>query len=173
MVESARTRANRNGHLLVLRILSGLFGTSQFFESVGHTIVFLVGYVTFTMIIGFFTAFLLSRKIRITSFYLTLLFIPWVIAQIIAGLVFRLLVVPDYGLLSGILQNPALFPPNGLSILTAVTPKPWIGDFPFPPSPAMVLLILASTWRALPFVTLLLLASIQDRIQRSVGEQSN
>ena len=83
------------------------------------------------MIVGFFTAFLLSRKIRFTGFYLTLLFIPWVIAQIIAGLVFRLLVVPDYGLLSGILQNPALFPPNGLSILTAVTPKPWIGGLPF------------------------------------------
>ncbi len=148
-----------------------LFGTSQFSESVGHTIVFLVGYVTITMIVGFFTAFLLSRKIRFTGFYLTLLFIPWVIAQIIAGLVFRLLVVPDYGLLSGILQNPALFPPNGLSILTAVTPKPWIGDFPFPPSPAMVLLILASTWRALPFVTLLLLASIQT-VSKEVLESS-
>ncbi len=148
-----------------------LFGTSQFSESVGHTIVFLVGYVTITMIVGFFTAFLLSRKIRFTGFYLTLLFIPWVIAQIIAGLVFRLLVVPDYGLLSGILQNPALFPPNGLSILTAVTPKPWIGDFPFPPSPAMILLILASTWRALPFVTLLLLASIQT-VSKEVLESS-
>jgi len=148
-----------------------LFGTSQFAESVGHTIVFLVGYVVLTMIIGFITAFLLSRKIRFTGFYLTLLFIPWVIAQIIAGLVFRLLVVPDYGLLSGILQNPAVFPPKGLSILTAVTPRSWIGDFPFPPSPAMLLLILASTWRALPFVTLLLLAAIQT-VSKEVLESS-
>ena len=148
-----------------------LFATGQFSESVGHTIVFLVGYVVLTIVIGFITAFLLSRKIRFTGFYLTLLFIPWVIAQIIAGLVFRLLVVPDYGLLSGILQNPALFPPNGLSVLTAVTPRPWIGDFPFPPSPAMVLLILASTWRALPFVTLLLLAAIQT-VSKEVIESS-
>ena len=148
-----------------------LFGTGQFSESVGHTLVFLVGYVVLTIVIGFITAFLLSRKIRFTGFYLTLLFIPWVIAQIIAGLVFRLLVVPDYGLLSGILQNPALFPPNGLSVLTAVTPRPWIGDFPFPPSPAMVLLILASTWRALPFVTLLLLAAIQT-VSKEVIESS-
>jgi ABC-type sugar transport system permease subunit len=138
-----------------------LFNMGVFSESVGHTTIFLVGYVVLTMVAAFFIAFLLSRKIRFTGLYVTLLFIPWVIAQIIAGLVFRLLVVPDYGVLSGILQNPALFPPNGLSVLTAVRPKPWFGDFPFPPSPAMVYLILASTWRALPFVTLLLLAAIQ------------
>jgi ABC-type sugar transport system permease subunit len=138
-----------------------LFHMGVFDESVGHTIVFLVGYVSLTMVASFFTAFLLSRKIRLSGFYITLLFIPWVLAQIIVGLVFRLLVVPDYGLLSGILQNPALFPPNGLSVLTASRPQPWLGDFPFPPSPAMIFLILASTWRALPFTTLLLMAAIQ------------
>ncbi len=138
-----------------------LFGMGVFDESVGHTIVFLVGYVTLTLLAAFFTAFLLSRKIRFSGFYITLLFIPWVIAQIIVGLVFRLLLVPDYGLLSGIFQNPALFPPDGLSVLTAVRPQPWFGDFPFPPAPAMILLILASTWRALPFTTLLLLAALQ------------
>lgn len=138
-----------------------LFDTSLFHDGVGHTIIFLVGHVVLTMIGGFITAMLLNNDIRFKGFYITMLFIPWVIAQIIAGLVFRLLVVPDYGLLSGILQNPALFPPNGLSVLTAAAPKPWFGDFPFPPSPAMYLLIIASTWRALPFVTLLLLAAIQ------------
>ena len=154
-----------------LKNLDRLFGMGMFDESVGHTIVFLVGYVALTMVAAFFTAFLLSRKIRFSGFYITLLFIPWVIAPIIVGLVFRLLVLPDYGLLSGILQNPALFPPNGLSVLTAVRPRPWFGDFPFPPAPAMLFLILASTWRALPFVTLLLLAAIQT-ISHEVIESS-
>ena len=138
-----------------------LFGMGLFGESVGHTIVFLVGYVLLTMVVAFIIAFLLSRRIRFSGLYITLLFIPWVVSNIIAGLVFRLLVVPDYGLLSGILQNPALFPPDGLSVLTAVPPRPWFGDFPFPPAPAMIWLILASAWRALPFITLLLLAAIQ------------
>ncbi|MBT3187558.1 MAG: sugar ABC transporter permease [Anaerolineae bacterium] len=138
-----------------------LFAMSIFNESIGHTIIYLVGYVGLTLIIGFFIAFLLSKKIKFSGGYITLLFIPWVIAQIIVGLVFRLLVVPNYGLLSGIFGNPELFPPDGLSVLTAVRPAPWFGDFPFPPSPAMIFLILASTWRALPFVMLLLLAAIQ------------
>ncbi len=134
----------------------GVFG-----ESVGHTIVFLVGYVLLTLVLGFGLALLLNRKLRLSGLYITLLYIPWVIADIIAGLVWRLLVVPDYGILSAITQNPRLFPPKGLSILTAVPPHPWFGDFPFPPAPAMLYLIVASTWRALPFTTLLLLAAMQ------------
>jgi len=121
----------------------------------------LVGYVCLTMTAGFFIALLLNKNMRLSGLYITLLFIPWTIAQLIAGMVFRLLVVPDYGLFSGILQNPVLFPPKGLSVLTAAPPPPWFGDFPFPPTPALIYLILASSWRALPFVTLLLLAAMQ------------
>jgi ABC-type sugar transport system permease subunit len=138
-----------------------LFATSLFNESVGLTVVFLVLFVILTMAGGFFIAFLLSRNIRFSGLYTTLLFIPWVLSDIIGGEIYRLLVLPTYGVLSGILQDPKLFPPNGLSVLTAPPPNSWIGSFPFPPSPAMVLLIIATAWRALPFVTLLLLASIQ------------
>lgn len=138
-----------------------VLGTSLFREAVGHTVVFLVGYVVVTLLLGFFIAQLLNRKLLLSGFYLTLLFIPWIIADIIAGIVFRLLVTPDYGVLSGLLGNPHLFPPQGLSILTAARPSPWLGEFPFPPSPAMIYLILAAAWRGLPFITLLLLAALQ------------
>ncbi len=158
-----------------------LWNMSAFGESVGHTIVFLVGFVVVTLSLGLGLALLLNQKLRFTGIYLTLLYLPWVIADLIAGLVWRLLVVPDYGLLSGILQNPALFPPNGLSILTAVPPRPWFGDFPFPPAPALIYLIVAASWRALPFVTILLLASLQtipsellesSRIDGATGAQT-
>lgn len=138
-----------------------LFNNSLFNESVGHTIVFLISYVILTMVLSFITAFLLSQKIRFVKFYLTLIFIPWVISTVISGLIFRLLVVPDYGLLSGILENPHLFPPSGVSVLTDPAAKPLFGAFPFPPSLGMVLLIIVSAWRALPFTTLLILSSLQ------------
>lgn len=138
-----------------------VFGTSLFRESVGHTVVFLVGYVSVTLLLGYVIAQILNRKLALSGFYLTLLFIPWILADILVGIVFRLLVVPDYGVLSGVLGDPNLFPPRGLSILTASRPSPWIGEFPFPPSPAMVYLILAAAWRGLPFITLLLLAALQ------------
>ncbi len=138
-----------------------LLNMGLFAESVGHTVVFLIGYVVLTLTAGLAIALLLNRKLRFSGLYITLLYIPWVVADIIAGIVWRLLVVPDYGLLSGITQNPTLFPPNGLSVLTAPPPSSWIGDFPFPPAPAMIYLIIASSWRALPFITILLLASMQ------------
>lgn len=138
-----------------------LYGAGIFAESIGHTIIFLVGYTVITLILGFIIALLLKEHVGWTGFYITLLFIPWIIADIIAGLVFRLLVVPQYGLITGILGDPQLFPPDGISVLTDNRPTPWFGDFPFPPSPALVFLILASAWRALPFVTLLILAALQ------------
>jgi len=148
-----------------------LFRTGLFGESVGHTIIFLVGYIVLTLSAGFIIALLLKQNVPWSGFYITLLFVPWIIADIIAGLVFRLLVVPEYGLFSGILQNPEIFPPNGLSILTATRPAPWFGDFPFPPAPSMIYLILAACWRALPFVTLLILAALQT-VPKEVTESA-
>jgi ABC-type sugar transport system permease subunit len=158
---SLREREPTGWAFVGLENFERLFSMGLFGESVGHTVVFLVGYASLTLVLGFIVALLLNRKLRLSGLYITLLFIPWIIADILAGLVFRLLVLPDYGLLSGILQNPGLFPPDGLSVLTAAPARPWLGDFPFPPSPALVFLILASSWRALPFITLLLLAAMQ------------
>ncbi len=158
---SLRERESTGWTFVGLENFRRLFSIGLFGESIGHTIVFLLGYVVVTLGLGFFIALMLNRALRLSGFYITLLFLPWILADIIVGLVFRLLVVPDYGLLSGVLQNATLFPPDGISILTATRPRPWFGEFPFPPAPAMVLLILASAWRALPFVTLLLLAALQ------------
>jgi ABC-type sugar transport system permease subunit len=138
-----------------------LLASSALKESAGHTVVFLVGFVALTLSLSFMIALLLNRKSGLSGVYITLLFIPWILADIIAGVVFRLLVLPDYGLFSGILQQPGIFGPNGLSVLTADAARPWFGSFPFPPSPAMMYLILAASWRALPFTTLLLLAALQ------------
>lgn len=154
-----------------LKNFQRLLGSAALKESAGHTVVFLVGFVALTLVLSFSAALLLNRKASLSGLYITLLFIPWILADIIAGAVFRLMVLPDYGLFSGILQQPNIFGPNGVSILTQDAPQPWFGSFPFPPSPAMIYLILASTWRALPFTTLLILAALQT-ISNEVLESS-
>ena len=148
-----------------------LLASAALKESVGHTVIFLVGFVVLTLSVSFIVALLLNRKASLSGLYITLLFIPWILADIIAGAIFRLMVLPDYGIFSGILQQPGIFGPNGLSVLTTDAPQPWFGSFPFPPSPAMVYLILASAWRAMPFTTLLLLAALQT-ISNEVLESS-
>jgi ABC-type sugar transport system permease subunit len=171
LVLSVQERQPDGWEFVGLRNFQLLLGSRALAESAGHTLIFLVGYAGLTLTLGFVIALLLNRKSNLSGLYITLLFIPWILADIIAGVVFRLLVLPDYGLFSGILQNPAYFPPKGLSILTADAARPWFGDFPFPPSPAMIYLILAATWRALPFITLLLLAALQT-VSNEVVESS-
>lgn len=171
LVLSVQERQPAGWEFVGLKNFEILLGSRALAESAGHTLIFLVGYAGLTLTLAFFVALLLNRKSSLSGFYITLLFIPWILADIIAGVVFRLLVLPDYGLFSGILQNPALFPPNGLSVLTADAPRPWFGEFPFPPSPAMIYLILAASWRALPFTTLLILAALQT-ISNEVVESS-
>lgn len=158
---SVQTREPQGWEYVGFRNFEILLSSSRMAESLGHTVIFLVGYASLTLILAFTIALLLNRKTSFSGLSITMLFIPWILADIIAGVIFRLLVLPDYGLFSGILQNPALFPPNGLSILIDNAPKPWISSFPFPPAPAMIYLILAASWRALPFITLLLLAALQ------------
>lgn len=154
-----------------LRNYERLLGSAALKESVGHTVIFLVGFVVLTLSISFAVALLLNRKASLSGLYITLLFIPWILADIIAGAIFRLMVLPDYGIFSGIFQQPGIFGPNGISILTTDAPRPWLGSFPFPPSPAMVYLILAAAWRAMPFTTLLILAALQT-ISNEVLESS-
>ncbi|MCA2002097.1 MAG: sugar ABC transporter permease [Chloroflexi bacterium] len=158
---SFHERSPKGWEYVELENFERLFSAGIFAESVGHTVIFLVGYSALTLSLGFIIALLLKQTVALSGVYITLLFIPWIIADIIAGLVFRLLVAPEYGLFSGILGDPRLFPPSGVSVLTANRPAPWFGNFPFPPSPSMIFLILASAWRALPFVTLLILAALQ------------
>ncbi len=108
--ERAATRDGPAGSSWASRTSRSCSDSQALGESAGHTVIFLVGYASLTLTLGFAIALLLNRKSKLSGVYITLLFIPWILADIIAGVVFRLLVLPDYGLFSGILQNPALFP---------------------------------------------------------------
>jgi len=171
IILSAQKRQPAGWVFVGLDNFARLLRSSAFAESVGHTVIFLTGYTILTLSVGFIIALLLHNGSVLAGSYLTIIFIPWILADLIVGVVFRLLVLPDYGLFSGILQDPALFPPSGLSVLTADPPKPWIAGFPFPPSPAMVYVMLAAAWRSIPFTTILLLAALQT-INKEVMESA-
>jgi ABC-type sugar transport system permease subunit len=148
-----------------------LFNSSGFSRSLVHTSVFLVGYVVLTLGASFGLALLLKQRLRLTPFYTTLLFIPWIISDVVAGVVWRLFVVPEYGLFAPFFANPDLFgEPNGISILTSV-PSQANPNFPWPPAPALLFLIVAAAWKILPFTTLLILGALQT-VSKEVQESA-
>lgn len=149
-----------------------LFGSVAFLRSLVHTAVFLLGYVVLTLGASFGIALLLKQRVRFTPLYITLLFIPWVISDVVAGAVWRLFVVPDYGLFAPFFANPTLFgEPNGISILTTVPSNQLDPRLPFPPAPAMIFLVVAAAWKILPFTTLLILGALQT-VSQAVQESA-
>ena len=139
-----------------------LFSTPSFVQSLVHTTIFLVGYAFLAMTLALTFALLLKQRVKLTPLYITLIFIPWIISDVIAGVVWRLFVVPDYGQLSPFFANPKLFGvPNGISILTTTARDQIAPNIPFPPAPALIFLTIAAAWKILPFITLLLLAALQ------------
>lgn len=136
--------------------------SSAFRESLVHTLLFLIGYALLTMILALLIALLLRQRLRLTPVYITMLFLPWIISDVIAGTVWRLFVVPDYGQFSPFFANPTLFgEPNGISVLTTTVPNRLHPALPFPPAPALLYLMVAASWKILPFITLLILGALQ------------
>jgi ABC-type sugar transport system permease subunit len=147
-----------------------VFSSNAFHESLVHTVVFLVGYVTLTLVAGFIVALVLNRKMKFSALFITLIFIPWVLSDVIVGYVWKLYVDPGAGLLSPMFAS-SLFGLNGSPLLIASPPPQISPDIPFPPAPAMLYLIAAASWKALPFTTLLLLAALQT-VPKEIIESS-
>ncbi|MGW4403355.1 carbohydrate ABC transporter permease [Nonomuraea sp. NPDC004702] len=115
-----------------------------FLDSLRVTGVYLVIALPLQMVLGFAIAFLLNVAWRGRGVLRALFLIPMVVAPVVAGGVWRMLLDPLWGVV-----NYALG-------LVGVGPVEWIGD----PTLAMVSLIVIDTWRWTPFVVLIASAGI-------------
>jgi ABC-type sugar transport system permease subunit len=118
--------------------------SSDFWESLKLTLIFGFFYVVVTLAFAFILAMLFNQGLKFGSIYMTLVFIPWVLSEIVSGVVWRWMFYRDYG----ILQN-LVGPLFGGETLMAT------------PAGAMGIVIAASVWRATAYVMLLILAGLQ------------
>jgi ABC-type sugar transport system permease subunit len=127
-----------------LRNFEVILQSSDFWESLRHTITFGFFYITITLAFAFLLALLFNRGLRLGGVYMTLVFIPWVLSEIVSGVVWRWMFYRDYGVLQNILGP--LF--GGETLITE-------------PTGAMGVVVAASVWRATAYVMLLILAGLQ------------
>ncbi len=127
-----------------LKNFETILGSADFWESLRLTFTFGIFYVVLTLSLAFVMALLFNRGLRFGSIYMTMVFIPWVLSEIVSGVVFRWMFYRDYG----ILQN--LFGPlfNDATLIAT-------------PGGSMGIVVAASSWRAMAYVMLLLLAGLQ------------
>lgn len=127
-----------------LRNFDIILNSGDFWESLRLTFTFGVFYVGITLAFAFVLALLFNRGLRFGSIYMTLVFIPWVLSEIVSGVVWRWMFYRDYGVLQN-LVGP-LF--GGVTLMSTSTG-------------AMGIVVAASVWRATAYVMLLVLAGLQ------------
>ena len=112
----------------------------------GHTLLYIVGYLPLVYIGGLGLAMALNQAFRGRSFFRSAYFLPVVTSWVVVALVWQWLLNPSNGLVNSILGHLHLPQPG------------WWTD----PTWAMPSVILASAWKDLGFVMVILLAGLQS-----------
>lgn len=115
-----------------------------FFESLKVTAIYLILALPLQMVLGFGIAFLLNVAWKGRGLLRALFLIPMVVAPVVAGGIWRMLLDPMWGVVNYTLG------------LVGIGPVEWIGD----PSLAMISVVVIDTWRWTPFVVLIASAGI-------------
>jgi len=138
-----------------LQNIIALLKEKDFIESFFTTMKFGAVSTLMLVVLGLVLAIIFDSKVKFTSTYLTILFIPWVISPVVTGITWRWLFNVDYGLLN------YLFQPFGLKVSNLVTK----------PSIAFLSISIVELWREIAYSTLLLLAGLQS-ISREYSESA-
>mgnify|MGYP001157421022 FL=1 len=116
----------------------------QLFNSISVTFFFVVLVVLFEFVLGFFIALLLNSIDRFKSIYYFILLLPLLINPIVVGLIWRMFLHPQLGIL------------NYLLSLISIDPVNWLGD----PKMAFITIIFVDIWHQVSFMIILLLAGL-------------
>ncbi|MEL6272250.1 MAG: sugar ABC transporter permease [Chloroflexota bacterium] len=131
-----------------LRNFEIIWESNSFWNSMELTAVFGIWFLVLVMGIGLLLALVFNRNLRGNGIYMTLIFIPWMISEIVAGIMWRWMFLPNIGVIQRFL-GPILGSPDD--------PYSFLADG----AGAMGIVVGATFWRALAFATLLLLAGLQ------------
>lgn len=118
---------------------------SAFGAALGHTLVFIAGYLPLVFAGGLFIALALNERLRGLGLFRAVYFLPVVTSWVVVALVWKWLLNPQSGVVNA-----------GLGIFGVPGPGWWTD-----PAWAMPSIILASAWKDLGFVMVILLAGLQ------------
>ena len=116
----------------------------QLFNSISVTFLFVILVVLFEFLLGFFIAILLNSIEKFKSIYYFILLLPLLINPIVVGLIWRMFLHPQLGIL------------NFLLSLIGISEVNWLGD----PNMAFITIIFVDIWHQVSFMIILLLAGL-------------
>ncbi|MCD4535167.1 sugar ABC transporter permease [Nocardioides sp. cx-169] len=130
-----------------LRNYGRVLGDDVFRDAVAHNFVIVVASVVVQLPLGLAIAMLLNRSIRFRGLLRTVVFVPYVMAEVIAAVIWFQLLQPEYGVVDGLIEAVGLTPPE----------QGFLGT----PELALPTLFVVLTWKYLGLAVLLFLAGLQ------------
>jgi multiple sugar transport system permease protein len=123
-----------------------VFTEEKSLNAIGNTFKFIAGYLPLILILGVLLAVLLNRKIKGLKFYRAAVFVPVITSWVAVSIIWRWLLNGQSGLF------------NYLLSLVHIQGPVWLQDFFW----AMPSIIVVSVWKDLGYVTIILLAGLQE-----------
>jgi multiple sugar transport system permease protein len=117
------------------------FQTPEFVDSIVITFVFTIASVALETGIGLAMALIMATAFKGQGLLRTVVLVPWAVLTVVTAIMWKTIVDPNLGLVNQIL---------GVNTV-------WLGEEP----EALIVMILADTWKTAPFMALLLLAGLQ------------
>ncbi|MDP2772406.1 MAG: sugar ABC transporter permease [Nocardioides sp.] len=130
-----------------LRNYERVLSDDVFTQAVTHNFIIVIASIVVQLPLGLAIAVLLNRQIRGRGLLRTIVFVPYVLAEVIAGVVWFQLLQPRYGVVDGLISALGFTPPE----------QGFLGT----PDLALPTLFVVLTWKYLGLAVLLFLAGLQ------------
>ena len=135
-----------------------LIADALFRGAILNTLLYFVLSLVVLFPMALFIAWALLRTKRSRSFYQLAIFAPAVLSVSVAGVLWKFIYNPNFGIINTVLES------IGLDALT----RPWLGD----PSTAMLGIVIAVIWHGIATWIILILAGL-DRVPSEVNEAAS
>lgn len=123
-----------------------LFKSASFWQTLKNSIIFILGYLPIVYISGLAAALALNKKFKGSTFLRAAYFLPVITSWVIVSLLWKWILNPEGGVVNSLLAAVGIQGPGWWTSTT------W----------AMPTVIMASAWKDLGYVMLLLLAGLQS-----------
>jgi raffinose/stachyose/melibiose transport system permease protein len=130
-----------------LRNFSQVLTDEVFLDAVRHNFIIVVLSILVQLPLGLGIALLLNRRIRARGLLRTIIFVPYVLAEVIAGVIWFQLLQPGYGVVDGLVKLVGLTPPE----------QGFLGT----PDLTLMTVFVVLTWKYVGLAVLLFLAGLQ------------
>lgn len=127
---------------------AALFKNQLFREAFFRSIYFTLVEVIAVIILALLVAFMLNHSLGRPAFFRVVLLVPWALAPVANAVLWKWIYNANYGILNTIVLDLGIVDKNVV----------WLGH----PWLALNMILIADIWKAVPFITLLLLAGLQN-----------